>query len=162
MSTTSQKYIQLIRANEGLIYKVASMYTNSREDREDLCQEIAFQIWRSFETFKAQSSFSTWMYRIALNTAIQFLRKEKRKVKSSSLGNAMHEIISENRVPSNPKMERILLVAQTMKQLDKGILLLYLEGFNHKEIAEILGISTTNVGTRMQRIRERLKKKLNE
>ncbi|MEM1340302.1 MAG: RNA polymerase sigma factor [Bacteroidota bacterium] len=162
MSTASQKYIQLIRANEGLIYKVASMYTNSREDREDLSQEIAFQIWRSFETFKAQSSFSTWMYRIALNTAIQFLRKEKRKVKSSSLGNAMHEIISENRVPSNPKMERILLVAQTMKQLDKGILLLYLEGFNHKEIAEILGISTTNVGTRMQRIRERLKKKLNE
>ena len=162
MLTKSERYIQLIRSNEGLIYKVASLYTNSREDRQDLSQEIALQIWKSFDTFKEKSSFSTWIYRIALNTSIQFLKKQKRKVKSSDLKSEINELFFETKEPVNPKMERLMLAAQSLKQLDKAILLLYLEDFKYKEIAENIGISTTNVATRMQRIKESLKKKFNE
>ncbi|MBL0358873.1 MAG: sigma-70 family RNA polymerase sigma factor [Chitinophagaceae bacterium] len=153
-------FIGIIQENESLIYKVAKLYTNSREDEEDLYQEIVYQLWKSFPAFRAEARLSTWMYRIALNTAIAHLNKAKRK------GN--HLPIDEgllNRTDStdNLKEEQAKILYDRIKQLDtieKAIILLYLEGKSYEEIASITGFTATNVGTRLARIKQKIKSQI--
>ena len=123
-------------------------------------QEMILQLWRSFPGFKGNSSFSTWMYRVALNTAISFLKRDKsklKKVSSEGLDNFKME-------PFDPVMEeRIEWLYKSIQELsvvEKGIILLYLEGKSHQEISGITGFSATNVGTRISRIKEKLKRQI--
>lgn len=153
-----QRYIEVINQNRGMIYNLSSVYTNSREDREDLIQEIYFQTWKSFDSFDEKSKISTWLYRIAMNTSIQYLKKKSRRIKSEYL-KKRHIYVQEN--SHNIESEAIhnmLLSIKRLNELDKGIILLYLDEKSHKEIAEIIGLSVSNVGTRIQRIKTKLNK----
>ncbi len=160
MTKKEIRYVTLIKENENLIYKVASLYTSSRENREDLMQEIAYQIWKSFDSFQGKSAQSTWMYRIALNTAIQYLKKEKRSIPKTELLTIASFKEETHLDDLDEELKNLMSAIQKLKQLDKGIVLLSLEGKSHKEIASITELSVSNVGTRMQRIKKRLKEEL--
>lgn len=153
-------FIKAIQQNEGLIYKVAAFYTNSKDDRDDLVQEIIYTLWKSFDTFKQNSSLSTWMYRVAMNVAIFHLRKSKKNISATSLD--LTELNFAN--PAFDDLEEKIKTLQhhikDLNLMDKGILMLYLESKSHKEIAEIIGISKSNVGTKLSRIKEKLKKQI--
>lgn len=157
-----EAFITAIKNNEGLIYKTASIYTNTIEDRNDLVQEIIYQLWKSFDTFNRKSSLSTWMYRVAMNVAIYHLKLSKRKVLTVS----MDEQISDHHETDNSEVEEKWEVFRqqisNLNLLDKGIVMLYLDNKSYEEIAEIIGISTSNVGTKLSRIKEKLKKQISK
>jgi RNA polymerase sigma-70 factor (ECF subfamily) len=154
-------FLSVIETNSGLIYKVAHAYCSNAEDRKDLLQEIIVQIWRSFDSYNSRYKYSTWMYRIALNTAISFYRKESRR--KQVFDPLPDGILYFSDAHAEDEIEEKTGVLQQciaeLKALDKALLLLYLEEKSQKEIAAIMGITETNVATRMGRIRNRLKQK---
>ncbi len=155
-----ETFIKAIQENERLIYKVASFYTDCKDDRDDLVQEIIYTLWKSFETFKHTSSMSTWMYRIAMNVAIFHLKKDKRKVRTIAIDLEILNLPETGFTDSEEKLENIQKHIKDLNLLDKGILMLYLENKSHEEIAEIVGISKTNVGTKLSRIKEKLRQQV--
>jgi len=154
----------LIQSHKGIIYKAANTYCKDADDRKDLIQEIIFQLWKSFDNYNAAFKHSTWIYRIALNVAISFYRKEKRRKEISHPwpGSILNLVDS----PDNKETEGQLLFLQQfiaeLKELDKALMLLYLEEKSHKEIAEIIGITETNVSTKIGRIKAILKQKFSQ
>ena len=155
-----ERFIKAIKENQGLIYKVTILYTNNLQDKEDLYQEIVFQLWKSFDTFKDYSKLSTWMYRVAMNTAIYNLKKNKRQIGSTSIDKLVEPFTNNE---ENFEEERIKLLHKHIQQLnllEKGIILLYLEGKSHEEIGEIIGITVSNVGTKISRIKLKLKSRI--
>ncbi|MBL0155161.1 MAG: sigma-70 family RNA polymerase sigma factor [Chitinophagaceae bacterium] len=156
-----ERFIKAIQENEGIIYKVATFYTNSKDDRDDVVQEIIYSLWKSFDSFKQMSSLSTWMYQIAMNVAIFHLKKSKKTVTTIPIETGLlnsPESITEN---DEEKLKVLQEHVKDLNLLDKGILMLYLENKSHEEIAQITGISKTNVGTKLSRIKEKLKSKIN-
>ena len=153
-------FIKSIQENERLIYKVASFYTDSKDDREDLVQEIIYTLWKSFDTFKHNSSLSTWMYRVAMNVAIFHLKKSKRKVPTVPIEVAVLNLHETEFGDFEEKMQKLHNHIKDLNLIDKGILMLYLESKSHEEIAEIVGISKSNVGTKLSRIKEKLKQQV--
>lgn len=154
---TKKEFIQDIKENEGIIYKVTRIYSNNTEDQNDLYQEIVYQLWKSYNSFKGNSKISTWMYRIALNTAISNLKKEKRRGSQVSIDNLL---LSQMNEVDTVMEERITLLYAHIKELsivERGIILLHLEGKNYDEIATITGFTNTNIGTRLARIKQKLK-----
>lgn len=155
-----EEFVRLIREHQGLIYKVSAMYTDQKQDRNDLYQEIVCQLWKSFDSFRGDSKRSTWMYRVALNTAIGQLNKRNRRSPEVHLETVSHMVEEES---SGLMEERIRLLHQEIGKLnvlEKGIMLLLLEGKNYDEIAEITGLTPTNVGTRISRIKEKLRSEM--
>lgn len=153
----TERFIKVIKDNEGLIFKVATLYTNNLQDKEDLYQEIVFQLWKSFDSFNEKSKLSTWMYRVAMNTAIYNLKSSKKQVNTSPIN--LHTMLFAD-VTDQLEEDRLKLLyehIQMLNLLEKGIILLFLEGKSHQEIAEIIGITTSNVGTKISRIKEKLK-----
>lgn len=155
-----QDFIKLIREHEGIIYKISRVYFEREEDQKDLYQEIVYQLWKSHDSFNSKSKWSTWMYRVALNTAISSLNKHKKglkKVTSDHLDYMKME-------PFDPVMEQrvdwLYKSIQHLTVVEKGIILLYLEGKSHEEISNITGFSTSNVGTRISRIKQKLKNQI--
>tara|TARA_R110002020_G_scaffold387546_1_gene598296 strand:+ start:103514 stop:104002 length:489 start_codon:yes stop_codon:yes gene_type:complete len=154
---TKKEFIKDIQENEGIIYKVTRIYSNNSEDQKDLYQEIVYQLWKSYNSFKGDSKVSTWMYRVALNTAISHLKKEKRKGHQVDLEKVLRDRIEH---VDTIMEERIALLYAHIKNLsivERGIILLYLEDKNYEEIASITGFSSTNIGTRLNRIKQKLK-----
>ncbi|HHC80283.1 MAG TPA: sigma-70 family RNA polymerase sigma factor [Flavobacteriia bacterium] len=157
---TKKEFIQKIKDNEGIIYKVARIYSNNREDLKDLYQEIVYQLWKSYKTFNGESKFSTWMYRIALNTSISYLKKEKKQVNTVSIDS---NLLSRIEQIDSLMEEQITLLYAHIKKLniiEKGIILLHLEGKSYDEIASITGFTSTNIGTRLARIKQKLKNQI--
>lgn len=155
-------FLELLEQNKKIVFKVASMYTNNREDRADLIQEIIIQLWTSFERYDDTYKFSTWVYRIALNVSISHIRKDSKRKKTivteyDAFLNVKDEISSDNEQEQN--IQKLYGFIGTLKPIDKAIILLYLEDKSHQEIAEIIGISTSNVGTRISRIKVKLQEK---
>jgi RNA polymerase sigma-70 factor (ECF subfamily) len=143
----------------GIIYKICNLYADG-EDREDLKQEIIYQLWKSYPDYRGDSKFQTWMYRVALNTAMLGLRA--RKIRYTGLTDKELSI-SEDPYEHQDKESRVKKLYKQiseLKDLDKTIIFLYLEQCTYNEIAEITGISLKNVSVRLSRIRERLRKKL--
>ena len=141
--------------NRGIIHKISMMYTTSLADKEDLYQEICLQLWRSFRTYRAESKFSTWLYRVALNTAISSVRKDRRRVETVELDQAQHFVTRDN---EKEGMTRMLFKAVAkLNKVDRAIILLWLEEKEYAEISEVMGISQSAVSVRLVRIRERLK-----
>lgn len=153
-------FITAINENQGLIFKAASIYTNNNEDKNDLSQEIIYQLWKSFDTFQQKSSLSTWIYRVALNVAIYHLKTSKRKIKTEPLDNQFLNFQETNNNEIEEKWQVFKQFIDTLNLLDKGIVLLYLENKSHEEIGQIIGISTSNVGTKLSRIKEKLKQQI--
>jgi len=154
-------FLSVIEAHKGIIYKVADAYCKNQEDKKDVIQEIILQVWRSFDRYNDQFKYSTWIYRIALNVAIAHYRKEHtRKTISTPFTEDLFNVFA---LPdTNPVAENISLLRAfiaELKELDRALMLLYLDSRSHKEIAEIIGISETNVATRISRIKTILKQK---
>lgn len=152
-------FISALKSNEGAIYKIAAVYTNTTEDRNDLVQEIIYQLWRSFDSFNQQSALSTWIYRVALNVSITQLNKTKSRFTTVPVETALFNLYDSN----SGEEERWLLLRQHIDLLnlfEKGIIILYLEDKSYEEISDIVGISVSNVGTRLSRIREKLKQQI--
>ncbi len=158
---TEDYFVKTIRTNEGIIYKITKVYASSREDQKDLYQDIIFQLWRSFDSFKGKSKLTTWIYRVALNTALAHLQKSKRSP-TLLTDEFSFEMLMSPEEDKNLKEQLEIMYDQirNLNAIEKGIILLYLEGKSHDEIAEITGYSNTNVGTRIGRVKQKLKNKI--
>ena len=154
------KVIQIIMQNMGIIHKVANMFCKSQEDKDDLVQEIMTQLWSSFEKYDDAYKLGTWIYRVSLNIAISFYRKKQTQEQYFMPLDEKLDIISndenENEVETN-NLELLEKFISNLKEFDKALMLLYLEKKSHQEISEILGITTSNVSTKIARIKEGLK-----
>ncbi len=151
----SNIFVSVIEANKGIIYKIANTYCTNTEDRNDLVQEIILKLWLAFNTYNNDFKHSTWIYRIALNTSISNYRKEKvRKKYFTPISEAFFEH-EDTKVSTETEHNYVLLqqFISELKELDKALMLLYLDEKNYKEIAEILGISESNVGTKISRLK---------
>lgn len=153
-------FITAIKENQSLIYKIASIYTKTIEDRNDLAQEIIYQLWKSFDTFKQKSILSTWMYRVAMNVAIYHLKIAKRNILTVPLDEQFLDFHEVDNSEIEEKWQAFKQHVDNLNLLDKGIVILYLENKSHEEIAQIIGISTSNVGTKLSRIKEKLKQQI--
>ena len=155
-----EELLQKIRDNERIIFKVCNTYCNNTTDREDLAQEIIYQLLKSYQSFKTQYKFTTWMYAVALNVAISFYRKNKTSA-VISLPEHQENLPDHNHDPVD--LENNLATLQQfineLKDLDKALMILYLESKSYQEIAEIIGITETNVATKISRIKDTLKRK---
>jgi len=160
----SDVFLSVIEANKGIIYKIANTYCKVPEDRKDVVQEIILQLWKSFDNYNEQFKHSTWIYRIALNVAISFYHKENtRKEISNSFSESIFNIVDfreENNAEASVGFLQQFIAE--LKELDKALMLLYLEEKSHKEIAEIIGITETNVATKIGRIKNILKQKFSQ
>ena len=150
-----QIFEEWIGQYRALLFKVVRTYAFTIIDREDLFQEIAIQVWHSIRTFKADAAVTTWLYRIALNTAFKWIRKERRHYEAKeSLDNVEH-ILEENKSID----ERLVWLYEEISHLDeidRSITLLLLEGFSYKEMADIIGIAESNIGVKINRIKKHL------
>lgn len=152
-------FARLVTENKGIIYKICRSYCADASDQEDLAQEIIYHLWKSFSGFKPEFKFSTWMYRVALNVAISYYRREKK--------HQFHQATTDQLVvfekSDDDETEANLALLQgfinELKELDRAIILLYLEEKTQKEIADITGFTETNVATRINRIKEKLRQK---
>ena len=153
-------FIKAIQESERLIFKVASFYTDSKDDRDDLVQDIIYNLWKSFDTFQQRSSFSTWMYRVAMNVAILHLKQRKRKVQAVPIDLGALNFAETGFDGNEEKLQVLRKLMNDLNLFDKGILMLYLEDKSHTEIAEIIGISKSNVGTKLSRIKQKLRQQV--
>ncbi|MEZ5054722.1 MAG: RNA polymerase sigma factor [Chitinophagales bacterium] len=150
-----QQFIQTIKQHQGILHKVCRIYCNTAMEREDLFQEIVLQLWRSFPTFRNESKITTWMYRIALNTAISGLRKKR--VPTTELEAVSYQIKDEKEDYLEDKLVQLYKAINYLSDIEKSIVLLYLEDKPYDEIAEIIGISANYVAVKMNRIKEKLR-----
>jgi RNA polymerase sigma-70 factor, ECF subfamily len=153
--------IELIYKNKDLIYKICTMYSNNPEDIDDLFQEICIQLWKSYPNFRQNSKISTWMYRVALNTAISWVRKENKHYGNTTasenvkfIGDEFPFYIEEEK---QEQIQSLYKAINSLSKLDRTIVLLYLEEVPNNEIAEILGMTEVNIRVKMNRIRKQLK-----
>jgi RNA polymerase sigma-70 factor (ECF subfamily) len=158
----TQEFLTALNLHKGLIFKVASIYTNTIEDRNDLAQEITYQLWKSFDSFQQKSSLSTWMYRVAMNVAIYHLKVGKRKIQEVPLDEQIMNFEDVNNLEMEEKWALLKQHIDKLNLLDKGIVILYLEDKSYEEIGQIIGISTSNVGTKLSRIKEKLKEQISK
>lgn len=150
-------FIQEIQANWGLIYKIASVYTKRKEDREDLIQEIIYQLWKSYDSFQGQASRSTWMYRVAMNVSIHFFKYSKKQIAFSPIEAEILNLKADQQDKFDENWEVLQGYIQQLNLLERGLLMLYLEEKSYKEIASIMGLTESNVGTKLNRIKNKLK-----
>lgn len=144
--------------HKGLLFKVLRAYAYTQEDQEDLFQEITAQVWRSIPNFRAESAVSTWLYRIALNIAISWSTKERKKVESQSYDGIEH-LISEVESSVDDRLEWLYEEIKKMNEVDRSLTLLFLDGFSYKEMSDMLGITESNIGVKIHRIKKELVKK---
>lgn len=153
-----EAFFKLVEENKRIIFKICNAYCRNKSDREDLAQEIIYNLWKSGENFNNESLFSTWMYRVALNVAISFYRKGKRSIPSLSLTDHLLEIEDKQENDETElRLNQLQQFINQLKELDRALMILYLEEKSYSEIAEILGITETNVGTKINRIKTYLK-----
>ena len=163
MSTPNSEteFIALLDEHQNIIHKICRLYTNNEVEHEDLFQEISIQLWRSYNRFEGKSKFSTWMYRVGLNTAITLYRKEKKRLNTQPLNDQFTAIAQEEyNAQVDEQMAWLYQKIKDFSEIDKALVLLYLEDKRYDEIAETLGISAGNARVKMNRIKERLKKML--
>jgi RNA polymerase sigma-70 factor (ECF subfamily) len=159
---SQERFLSLLDEHKKILYKVAGSYCRSPEDRQDLTQEIVVQLWRSFDRYDESYRFSTWMYRIALNVAISFYRRESRRSRDTVPAEESILEIADPRgsVELDENLQLLQQQIEQLDELDRALIILYLDGNRYDTIAEILGISETNVGTKIGRIKQRLRRDL--
>lgn len=156
----------IIDEHYGILFKIGRAYTRDDADFADLYQEILIQLWESYPRFKGQSKLSTWIYRVALNTALTHTRKEKRRPAGHSIEKEAFRLSDDSQLQSEEQQQKernIELLYQCINELKKderAIILLHLDGNSYEETAQIMGISTSNVGVRLLRTKKKLQKRL--
>ena len=148
-----KEFTELLHQNQGIVRKICNLYFYNRIEKDDYQQELIIQLWKAFPSFKNESKFSTWMYRVCLNSAIDLLRKEKVQPKLIQFENRDFLEISEDTNDSNENHEKLFQIIAKLSDFDKAIITLYLDEFSYKEIAEIMGLSETNIGVKINRIK---------
>lgn len=163
-STVQARFEALLSQHRGIVFKIANMYCRDPEDQRDLAQEIRAQLWKAFPKFDETRSFSTWMYRIALNVAISYKRSAAyRQQHLSRVDEAELAAIPDPRADEpDPRLRDLYRVIDQLDDLHRALVLLHLEGRDYHEIADVLGITETNVATKLNRLRQRLRKMLAE
>jgi len=151
-----QNFIRIINSNQGIVKSLCKAYYASYEDQKDAYQDIILQLWKSFATFRGESELSTWIYRVSLNTLLTKVRKEKNKIITEPL--LISDLITPSAMADDDR-ELLNMVIQSLKDVDKAIVILYLEGYKNKEISQILDLTLTNVSTRLHRVKTELKAK---
>jgi RNA polymerase sigma factor (sigma-70 family) len=165
MDKQAQKHFfeGLVEQHKGILFKVARAYCPDAEDRQDLIQEMLIQIWQSIHKYNDQYKLSTWVYRISLNVAISFYRKSSTRAKKyTGLNEQLMETPVEDRSENERQLNLLELFISELKEMDKALMILYLEDKSHAEIAEILGMSVSNAGTRIGRIKDKLKTRFSQ
>ena len=156
----NEEFTELFIPNQNIVHKICSVYFDEKPDKEDYFQEIVLQLWKAFPGFRGESKFSTWMYRVALNTAIDLLRKERSQPRLFRLSNNEYSL-KESRRELTEQQEQLYEAISRLSEIEKAIILLYLEDYSYKEISEIVGISETYTGVKISRIKMQLQKMIN-
>ncbi len=158
-----QLFEGIIEQHKGILFKVARTYCPNADDQEDVIQEMMIQIWQSIHKYNDQYKISTWLYRISLNVAISFYRKNSSQaVKYTGLNEQLAETTADDKSENERQLKLLEQFMSELKEIDKALMILYLEDKSHHEIAEILGISVSNVGTKIGRIKEQMKKRFSQ
>lgn len=162
MSSLEKDFLEKIEKHKGVIFKISKMYMDNFDDQKDLFQEITFQVWKAYPTFEGRSEFSTWLYRIALNTAILFLKSEKRRsfIQNNEVSNFK---INQDEYDDDEeqKLKKMYEAINQLNAIDKALIFYYLENYSGKQIAEQMGISEVNARVKMNRAKEKLKQLIN-
>ena len=149
----------MINNHRGILYKVCNLYCSDKVDKEDLFQDIIIQLWKSFPSFRNESKISTWMYRVALNTAISYFRKEIKKPERLPISSVEFQIPAITDFPDDQDDLKLMNDAiQRLTKIEKALIMLYLEEKSYREISDVLGISNSNVGVKLNRIKLKLEK----
>ena len=161
----TDEFVARLEKHQRILFKVAYMYCRDRDDRQDLVQEMLIQVWRSYARFDERVQFSTWMYRIAVNVAITHYRSEGRRIRDTvpleeygldiAAADALFDHDSDN-------MRALRQMINGLDELNRALILLFLEGFSSEEIAEVVGISASNVSTRINRLKTKLQAEFSE
>jgi RNA polymerase sigma-70 factor (ECF subfamily) len=159
MEDQKQQFVEILEQNKALIYKFCYMYANETDDPEDLFQEVVINLWKGFPNFRGDSKIQTWIYRIALNTCVTFLRKAVSRPKTVPLQDELH-VYSES--CNTSEIRELYQLINKLNAIEKTIILLYLEERSYEEIASIVGITKINVGVRLNRIKEKLSQLSNQ
>ena len=157
LSLKEKVFSQLIKDNQGLIIKVSRLYTNSLEDEQDLFQEIVLQLWRSYDTFKGNSKISTWMYRVALNTAITLFRKKTKSPQTDELMDFHYADFIEDDDEKQLQISLLYKVVKMLPNVERAIVMMYLDDLPYRDISENLGITEVNARVKMNRLKKTLK-----
>lgn len=158
-----QEFLKLLNRYQPVIHKVCHMYADSPEDRRDLFQETLYQLWRSYPSFTGRSDFGTWMYRIALNTAITALRKERRKPEHVQIDDGLlQEVTPSDTLDEAQRTNLLYRAIRRLNQIERALVLLYLEDLSYKEMSDILGLSESNIGVKLNRIKTKLQNFIRE
>ncbi len=156
-------YLKLMEANRDRLERICRFYCRDIEAQKDLMQEIAFQIWRSRERYRGEAQLNTWLYRIGINTALAYLRKQKRRQMQpleEKVQVVSDEANPDERLERQERMDLLMEAIQSLKKLDQSIILLYLEELSYQEIAKVTGLSESNVGVKINRIKKRISQNL--
>lgn len=151
------QFLELITQHQGIIHKVCRLYRDSKEDREDLFQEIVFQVWKSLPGFEGRAKITSWMYRIALNTAMSTFRKRAAPV---AYVEKLPDYTEDQNENEDTRREQMMLALQQLTDPEKAIIALYFDDLSYEEIAEITGMNTSHVGVKLHRIKTKLQKLL--
>ena len=163
MGSSDKEFLAKIDKHKGIIFKISKMYMDNRDDQNDLFQEIIYQVWKSFSSFEGKSEFSTWLYRIALNTAIIFLKSEKRRTFIQNDDVSLYKIKEEEyNFEDEQNLKLMYEFIQQLNPIDKALIFYYLEDFSGKEMADQMGISEGNARVKLNRAKEKLKELINK
>ncbi len=159
---TEKEFIEKLEKHQNIIHRICRAYTTNPHDHQDLFQEISIQLWKAYKQFRGESKFSTWMYRVSLNTAISIYRKSKRRIQTGDWNDQVSSTPQENYDPTKDRqLEALYNAIHRLNDIEKALVLLYLEDKPYKEISTCLGISEVNARVKMTRVKEKLKKILN-
>lgn len=160
------RFLALLEAHKRILYKVANAYCRERDDRPDLIQEMAIELWRSFDRYDPRQAFPTWMYRVAMNVAISFYRRSERRTRGhvsiDAIDDALVDLGAADRMldSAGDDLRELYRLIARLDPLDKALMILVLDGYGHEEIAAIAGLTPTNVATRISRIKQRMREEL--
>ncbi|OUS02527.1 RNA polymerase subunit sigma-70 [Flavobacteriales bacterium 33_180_T64] len=155
-------FVELLEKHQNIVHKVCRLYTNNKDAHNDLFQEITIQLWKAYPKFRGDAKFSTWMYRVGLNTAITLYRKSKRSIKTQEFETVSFKIKSEDYDDTEEQQLKLLYKAvHQLNDIEKALVFLYLEDKNYSEISETLGISEVNARVKMNRVKKKIKTILN-
>src|SRR5690606_23817108 len=161
-NSTEQSFIKQIQEHQNLIHKACRSYTSCEDDHNDLFQEITIQLWKASPRFRGEAKFTTWAYRVALNTAITLFRKKTKNINAIEIDNNIHKINFEEYNYEEEEQLRVMYKAiHQLGDIEKALVFMYLEDKDYKEIAETLGISEVNARVKMNRVKTKLKQIIN-
>jgi RNA polymerase sigma-70 factor, ECF subfamily len=156
-----QQFVEILQQHSGILHKVCRLYCYSAEDRQDMFQEMVAQVWKAFAGFRQEAKISTWMYRIALNTAISDYRKQQRKINTISFeAHNTQELYEEQDIEKNEKLQLMHEAINNLTDVEKAVIVLYLEEKSYEEMEEILGMSQGTLRVKINRIKEKLRKNI--